>query len=334
MSRRTTERPRATPQQAHDGTGMNNQASETVNATDVRSGSANPQRSTASGPPREGRGTGRVARTIALLAVASAVAWSYGPNLTDLIQTWSNEPNYSHGFLVFPVALVILWQRMRGADPAAGKPCAWGWGGLALLLTARALFYDWGVEWRETATLPLVLVGLTLTWGGWPLLRRVWPALAFLVFMLPLPPKINGALAQPLQHLATVGTCVLSKLTGLWVVPQGNIILVGKEALEVAEACNGLSMLMCLAATVTATSILLPVALWKRIVLLASIVPVALLTNILRITATAWCYDSLGVEAGRRYAHDVAGWLMMPTALLLVGLELTTLSWVIVAEKG
>ncbi len=137
---------------------------------------------------------------------------------------------------------------------------AWGWLVLAAVLTARAFFYEWGVEWRETATLPLVITCLVLTLGGWPLLRRAWPAVAFLVFLLPLPPKVNGALAQALQHVATTGTCSVLRLTGLWVVPEGNTILVGRDQLEVAEACNGLSMLMCLTATVVATTILIPMA--------------------------------------------------------------------------
>jgi exosortase len=194
----------------------------------------------------------------------------------------------------------------------------------------RAICYERGAEWTETATLLPAVACLTLTAGGWVLLRAVWPAIAFLVFLLPLPQSINGVLAQPLQTVATIGSAALLKLTGLWVVAEGNVILVGADMLEVAAACNGLSMLMCLAATVTAMTILVEMALWKRIVLLASIIPVALISNILRITATAWCYHLFGSEVGGHFAHDAAGWLMMPMALILVGLELSLLSWLVV----
>jgi exosortase len=136
-----------------------------------------------------------------------------------------------------------------------------------------------------------------------------------------------------LQRLATLGSCLLLKLTGLWVVAEGNVILVGADPLEVAAACNGLSMLMCLAATVAAMTFLVPMAAWKRVVLLVSIVPVALLSNVLRITATAWCYHQFGAAVGGHFAHDAAGWLMMPVALILVGLELALLSWLIIAEE-
>jgi exosortase len=198
------------------------------------------------------------------------------------------------------------------------------------VLILRAICYERGAEWSETATLLPVIACLTLAAGGWPLLRRVWPAIAYLVFLLPLPQGINGLLSQPLQRVASAGSYALLKLTGLWVVPEGNVILVGADPLEVAAACNGLSMLMCLAATVTAMTLLIAMAPWKRIVLLASIIPVALISNILRITATAWCYYLFGSAVGGHFAHDAAGWLMMPVALVLVGLELGLLSWLMV----
>ena len=76
-------------------------------------------------------------------------------------------------------------------------------------------------------------------------------------------------------------------------IQEGNVINLstahGMEQLDVALACNGLRMLMTMAATVIATVILLPLPNWKRIVLLLSIVPIALVSNMARIVATGWC---------------------------------------------
>src|SRR6476659_1506473 len=43
--------------------------------------------------------------------VLLAGAWAYWPTLRDIVSAWSNEPDYSHGFLVVPVALYFLWAR-------------------------------------------------------------------------------------------------------------------------------------------------------------------------------------------------------------------------------
>jgi exosortase/archaeosortase family protein len=86
-------------------------------------------------------------------------------------------------------------------------------------------------------------------------------------------------------------------------------------------------MLMTLAATVTAAVLLLPLPNWKRFVLLASAVPIALFSNLIRILMTGLCYYYIEGESGHRWAHDISGWMMMPMALILVGIELQLLSW-------
>jgi exosortase len=133
--------------------------------------------------------------------------------------------------------------------------------------------------------------------------------------------------------MACLSSAALLRLLGLWVMDEGNILIVGGETLEVAAACNGLAMLMSLAATITATIILVPMANWKRVILLLSVVPIALLCNVLRISGTAWAYHLLGSVQGEKIAHDVAGWLMMPLALVLVLLELAWLSWLVTEEE-
>ncbi len=277
--------------------------------------------------------TVRPTEVAGLVAVAAVLGWSYGPNIASLVRTWNREPDYSHGFLVLPIALLILWKTWPRDSRSAPRPWAPAWLLVVAALAARTWFHEKGSNWSESATLLPIVAGLGLARIGWRAMLKTWPAFAFLIFLFPLPPQINTALSQPLQSLATWCACALLKLTGLWVMPEGNVILVGNERLEVAAACNGLSMLMSLAATVAAAASLVPMANWKRVLLLPSIIPIALGSNVLRIAATAWCYHKFGAEVGSKYAHDLAGWLMMPTAMILVGLELAIMSWLIVESE-
>ncbi len=49
-------------------------------------------------------------RLLALAIGMGILGWAYWPNLQDLFAVWTDEPNYSHGFLVIPIALAIFWQ--------------------------------------------------------------------------------------------------------------------------------------------------------------------------------------------------------------------------------
>jgi exosortase len=263
----------------------------------------------------------------------AVLGWAYWPNFQYLYSIWDFEPNYSHGKLVIPIALVILWQRLADTKVrwTVSRGPWWSWVVLVAILTVRILAYERFSLWLETATFVPAAACLMLTLGGWPLLQRGWPAVIFLLFMLPLPQSANTMVTLPLQRIATLGSVFVMQLTGLWPIAQGNVIDLrtphGPEHLEVALACNGLSMLMTLAATVTATIILIPLPTWKRVVVLASAIPIALVSNITRIVATGWCYYQLEGARGKEFAHDWSGWLMMPLALILVGIEVLILSW-------
>ena len=283
-------------------------------------------------PPIRGQSSARAWIPEAVV-VAVFLVFAYAPNLLYLITIWNNEPNYSHGFLVIPIALLILWRRLSDSpvDWSTLRVPTWTWALLAVLLLGRAVAYERNMQWLESASIIPVTACLAFALGGWPLLARAWPAIAFLVFMLPLPPSINSMVSLPLQRIATKGSCFALQLTGLWVVPEGNVITLntpsGPQQLEVALACNGLSMLMTLAATVTATVILVPMPAWKRVVVLLSALPIALFSNVVRIVATGWCYYYMDGDRAREVAHDWSGYLMMPLALVLVGLEIWILSW-------
>jgi exosortase len=308
---------------------------------------------------------------LALGGAGLVLGLAYLPNFRDLYSIWSDDPNYSHGSLVIPIALVILWQRLStqpaksfptiaksspkavstravelldvepGSAPAKSSPTVvsahwWGWVGLLVVLAVRAMAYERNSQWTETATLLPAVACITWTFGGWPLLRRVWPAIAFLVFMLPLPQNLNDMIAMPLQTLAATGSCFLLQLLGFWAIRTGNIISVdtplGMAPLDVALACNGLRMLMTMCATITATVVLVPMPTWKRVTLLLSAVPIALVSNMIRIVTTGWCYYLFTRPSAKEWAHDVSGWMMMPLALALVGLELGVLSWLVPDE--
>jgi exosortase len=276
--------------------------------------------------------------------VALALIVSYAHPIRHLIDIWWSEPSYSHGFLVVPIGVLILWLRRDRLAKVKIQPNILGWAGLLALLAVRYLLFQRNELWMEEATIPFIIACLILAFGGWGLLLWAAPGLLFSGLMLPLPPTLNLYLAAPLQTVATMASAMLLVLVGLPVLSEGHIIFVGTEPLEVARACNGLSMLLSFVTLIAAVVLLASDRpMWERIVLFLSTIPIALASNILRIVITAWCYYLFGSKAVVNYGfgkttvgdlgHDAAGWGMMPIALGLVLLELKVLSWLIVPEE-
>jgi exosortase len=251
------------------------------------------------------------------------LAWAYAPTLGRLAQRWSQEPQYSHGFLAPFFAAVVLWQRGRRRWPVGARPEAWGVALFALAglirLAAARLYSDV----LDGASLPVALFGLAVVVGGRPALRWCWPAAAYLVFMLPLPFRVEALLSQPLQSLAVQGSAYALQTLGYPAVAEGNLIVIGELRLFVLEACNGLGMLASFFALAAALALLMRRPLWERLVLFASAAPIGVLANLVRIVAVGMLFYHLGEGSptARALSHDAAGWAMMPLALVLLWLE-------------
>jgi exosortase len=267
---------------------------------------------------------------LVLAAVAAALLWAQWPTLAVLTRRWATDPQYSHGYLVVLFAGYLAWtRRVHFLSPAA-TPSWWGWAllGLGQFLSLAGTYVSF--DWLRAAALLPTLAGLAVLWGGRPALRGAWPALAFLLFMIPLPYRVEVALAHPLQRLATAASTYTLQTLGYDAVAFGNVIDLDPARIGVEQACSGLSMLLVFIALATAAALVLRRPPADRILIVASAVPIALVANVVRIVATGILYQTVGRKWADLVFHDLAGWLMMPLALGLMWLELRLVSWVLV----
>jgi len=246
--------------------------------------------------------------------------WSYWPILGRMIDQFWRDPQYSHGFLVPLFALFLLWQRRENLQASPPAPSLWGLllleGGVAMRL-AGSRPYFWSID--AFSLLP-TLAGMVALVGGRQMLRWSWPAIAFLGFMMPPPDFVTRALSQPLRRLATVMSTFLLETMGFPALADGNVILLDEVPLKVADACSGLGMLVTFFTMSTALAMLLKRGWLDKVGIVCSAIPIAVLANVLRITATGVAQMTCGRQAAHLVMHDLAGWLMMPLALALLGL--------------
>jgi exosortase len=270
---------------------------------------------------------------LVLTAVFAVVLWVWWPTLTEMVDTWAHDSQYSHGFLVPVFSAYLLWLRGRGLDFSSFRPSWWGLPlfGLGLAIHfAGILFF---ITWLPGLALIPCLAGLFVLAGGRRAIGWAWPAIVFLVFMVPMSHTLHQMLAGPLQRIGTeVSTFTLQTL-GFSSYSEGNIIHMGTIKLGVVEACSGLSMLLSFVALCSAVAIVVRRPLVDKIVIVLSAVPVAIICNVARITVTAILYKVAGHKLGDLVFHDLAGWLMMPLALGILWLEIKLLSRILVEPK-
>jgi exosortase len=160
-----------------------------------------------------------------------------------------------------------------------------------------------------------VAAGLVLFVAGWRHLRTLAFPLAFLLLMIPIPAIIFNQVAFPLQLLASqFGTQILSA-AGIPVLREGNVIVLARTSLEVAEACSGIRSLISLLTLGIALSYFSDPRRWVRTTVIVATVPIAILTNGLRVAGTGIAAHYYGPQAAEGFLHAFSGWLMFAVAI-------------------
>jgi exosortase len=254
----------------------------------------------------------------AAAALILGIAIVYWQVLVRLVDAWSNDGNYSHGFLIVPIAAFLAWERRARLQAAPIRPSAFGLvvflGGILLLLAGLL-----GSElFVSRVSLIVATVGVVLFLFGWEHVRILAFPFAFLFLMIPLPAIIFNQIAFPLQLLASeVGEWAISS-AGVPVLREGNVLILANTSLEVAEACSGIRSLVSLITLGIVYGYFIDSRAWVRVLIVLSTIPVAILSNAARVAGTGILAHYWGPEAADGFFHEFSGWIVFIVAFVLI----------------
>jgi exosortase len=253
--------------------------------------------------------------------LAGAVAAAYWDVGTGLVRQWAADDNYSHGFLIAPLAAFFAWQQRAALAALPVRPSGWGAAGV---LVAAILF----VTGRLGAELFLTRVSLVLLIAsavaflfGSAHVRLLRFPLLFLLLMVPLPAVLFNQIAFPLQLLASQVGEVALRAAGVPVLRDGNVLELETLRLEVVEACSGIRSLVSLLAFALVLGRFGGGSTGRVWLLALATVPIAIAANAARVAATGLAAHTWGSGVAEGAFHAIAGAVVFgvaATAVVLV----------------
>ncbi|QEG42468.1 exosortase/archaeosortase family protein [Roseimaritima ulvae] len=256
----------------------------------------------------------------ALAAFLGVLLFAYWPTLLWLEDSWRNEPDYSHGYLVLPLAGLLCWQRRELFPGVTGRV---NWSGLALIALAvvmrivgRLSYTDFLDAW---SLLPLI-TGTVLLLFGWAAMKWALPAIGFLFLMIPLPYQAESLLSWKLQGIASELSTVMLRILGQPAVSEGHVIWIDDQRLHVEEACSGMRIFVGVAALAYFWAASVTRSWIDRVILLAAVIPLAVMVNATRITAVGLLNQMFDDTVSRNRIHDWSGYMMIPLAFFILWL--------------
>jgi len=251
-----------------------------------------------------------------VVALYAAAAW---PTLSWMYGEWTGSVwHNTHGMLI-PVLMLMLGRNtLRRMPPRAVESSAWGF---AFLLPGLALMaLDAGAETHFLAALgfAISLPGLALLVLGAVRTRALALPLVLGLFMVPLPAALASEIY--LRRITAVGVGWILNNVGIPTYVQFSSLELPTSTFLVADECSGFSTLyssMAMAVLLGGLCTSIP----RRFAIYASIVPLALAANVVRVFGLVLIYlyiDPSLLDTSMHSASGVATFFVVVFGFVLI----------------
>ncbi|UYY79032.1 exosortase V [Sphingomonas sp. R1] len=253
------------------------------------------------------------------LAVAGLAALAIPTFVTLGRETWSAE-----GGVQGPIVLATgAWMLARQRDSlvALRRPGNMALGALCLLLALGIYTVGRVFDFISIETFGLVatFVAAAFLYFGVRALRAAWFPTLWLFFLVPPPGWIVDRVTAPLKEFVSYAATGFLSWLDYPILRQGVTLFVGPYQLLVEDACSGLRSLSSLVVVTLLYIYIKNKPSWRYALFIAALViPVAVITNILRIVILVLITYHMGDEAAQSFLHVSTGMVMFVVALLCI----------------
>lgn len=254
----------------------------------------------------------------ALLVVGSLAL--FVPTIASLgAGPWSTEQGV-HGPLVLATGIWLIFR--RGDEVRAlATPGSFGLAVVAILGAAAAYAFGRAFDFItiEVAAMLFAFGAVAYSFVGGAVLRLMWFPILYLAFMIPIPGSFLDVVTQPLKLIVSQAVAAALGGVGYPVARVGVTIYVAQYQLLVEDACAGLNSLISLTAIgLFYVYVMRNSNVRYSALLLALVVPIAILANCVRVAALVLLTYYFGDAVAQGFLHKFAGMVTFTSALLLI----------------
>lgn len=250
----------------------------------------------------------------ALLLLLAWILFLYFDTAAAMVLTWSRSETFTHGFLVPPIVLWLVWRQRRVIAAQAPQPTV----GAIVFIACAAFAWLLGDLVAVNAVTQIAFVALLVLTVpavlGWSVTRLIIFPLGFLFFAVP----IGEFLLPQLMEWTANFTVFALRLSGVPVYREGLQFVIPSGNWSVVEACSGVRYLIASLTVGTLFAYLNYQSAKRRTLFVIVSILVPIVANWMR----AYMIVMLGHLSDNRLAagvdHLIYGWVFFGIVIMLM----------------
>lgn len=254
------------------------------------------------------------------LPVLAGIPLLYAAPIYGLATTLWREDDYAHAPIILLILFWLVWDKRSAILEAPKKTHTLI--GLPFFLIGLVLYVlgqSQGITVLAIGSIIPVLGGVILAMRGATGLRALWFVLLFAIYLVPLPTAFVGDVTGQLKQYVSQSAEQLLYMGGYPIARSGVMLTVGRYQLLVADACSGINSMISLSAVGLLYLYIMRRTKWLHIALvIASLLPIAFLANVVRVTFLVLLTYYFGDAAGQGFLHGFSGMALFIVALILI----------------
>lgn len=228
-----------------------------------------------------------------------------------LYQTRWDSLGYAHAFFILPVSLWFVYRKKEELSEAfATTEKKFGAGSLIIFLLGGAMYaFGWQQDYMVVSTFAVIpfLYGFIGFLYGRKVQRLVLFPILYLFLLVPPPFAILDNITLPLRYLSAFAVERSFQLFNVPITREGLSYVIMGETMMIDEACSGFRSLITMFSLGLAYVYVTDSKLIKKAALVASIVPLSIIGNVIRIMIVSLLAGWFGSEVAQGFMHSFSG---------------------------
>lgn len=251
----------------------------------------------------------------------------YSPIFYELYRSRWENIDYTHAYFILPVSLWIVWEKRRILKDLflKGKSLPTDIIGLAAVVMGLGMFiFGWRQEYLFISSLSLipVLWGITKYLYGGAIVRSLSFPVFYLLFLIPPPLGVLDAVTVPMRYGISAATEIILSMLGYPLERNGLLLAIDGHEIFMGAPCSGFRSLVTMLALAVAYVYFIRGNFQKKLILILSVMPFALLGNLARVITLCLVTFYAGPDAAQGFFHYFSGGVIFLIMIgCLMGLE-------------